>query len=127
MLALSLASSTTLAADLGVANNFSAFVFNDFKSNFGRADGAIAAGEIDLKGYSVGYTRPYNPEEYYLISESTIKAGAFKNPNHCLVNCIYLDIFRSIAPFLHRHRSVIRLLIYAYPFHLPQTQHQYNL
>ena len=72
VIALSLASSTTLAADLGVANNFSAFVFNDFKSNFGRADGAIAAGEIDLKGYSVGYTRPYNPEEYYLISESTI-------------------------------------------------------
>jgi len=72
VIALSLASSTTLAADLGVANNFSAFVFNDFKSNFGRADGAIAAGEIDLKGYSVGYTRPYSPEEYYLISESTI-------------------------------------------------------
>ncbi len=72
MIALSLASSTTLAADLGVANNFSAFVFNDFKSNFGRADGAIAAGEIDLQGYSVGYTRPYSPEEYYLISESTI-------------------------------------------------------
>jgi choice-of-anchor A domain-containing protein len=73
VIALTLASSTTLAADLGVANNFSAFVFNDFKSNFGRADGAIAAGEIDLKGYSVGYTRPYSPEEYYLISESSIK------------------------------------------------------
>ncbi len=72
VIALSLASSTTLAADLGVANNFSAFVFEHFKSNFGRADGAIAAGEIDLKGYSVGYTRPYSPEEYYLISESTI-------------------------------------------------------
>ena len=72
VIALSLASSTTLAADLGVANNFSAFVFNVFKSNFGRADGAIAAGEIDLQGYSVGYTRPYSPEEYYLISESTI-------------------------------------------------------
>lgn len=72
VIALTLASSTTLAADLGVANNFSAFVFNDFKSNFGRADGAIAAGQIDLKGYSVGYTRPYSPEEYYLISESTI-------------------------------------------------------
>jgi len=72
VIALTLASSSTLAADLGVANNFSAFVFEDFKSNFGRADGAIAAGEIDLKGYSVGYTRPYNPEEYYLISESTI-------------------------------------------------------
>ena len=72
VIALTLASSTTLAADLGVANNFSAFVFEDFKSNFGRADGAIAAGEIDLKGYSVGYTRPYNPEEYYLISESII-------------------------------------------------------
>ncbi len=72
VIALTLASSTTLAADLGVANNFSAFVFEDFKSNFGRADGAIAAGEIDLKGYSVGYTRPYSPEEYYLISESTI-------------------------------------------------------
>ena len=72
VIALSLASSTTLAADLGVANNFSAFVFNDFKSHFGRADGAIAAGEIDLKGYSVGYTRPSNPGEYYLISESSI-------------------------------------------------------
>jgi len=72
VIALTLASSSTLASDLGVANNFSAFVFNDFKSNFGRADGAIAAGEIDLKGYSVGYTRPYSPEEYYLISESTI-------------------------------------------------------
>ncbi len=72
VIALTLASSTTLAADLGVANNFSAFVFENFKSNFGRADGAIAAGEIDLKGYSVGYTRPYSPEEYYLISESTI-------------------------------------------------------
>ncbi len=72
VIALTLASSTTLAADLGVANNFSAFVFEDFKSNFGRADGAIAAGEIDLKRYSVGYTRPYSPEEYYLISESTI-------------------------------------------------------
>lgn len=72
VIALTLASSTTLAADLGVANNFSAFVFEDFKSNFGRADGAIAAGEIDLKGYSVGYTRPYSPEEYYLISESSI-------------------------------------------------------
>jgi len=72
VIALTLASSTTLAADLGVANNFSAFVFEDFKSNFGRADGAIAAGEIDLKGYSVGYTRPSNPGEYYLISESSI-------------------------------------------------------
>ncbi|MFP3351021.1 choice-of-anchor A family protein [Pseudoalteromonas sp. SIMBA_153] len=73
VIALSLASSTTLAADLGVANNFSAFVFDDFKSHFGRADGAIAAGEIDLNGYSVGYTRPYNRDEYYLISESSIK------------------------------------------------------
>lgn len=73
VIALSLASSTTLAADLGVANNFSAFVFDDFKSHFGRADGAIAAGEIDLQGYSVGYTRPYNRDEYYLISESSIK------------------------------------------------------
>ena len=72
VIALTLASSSTLAADLGIANNFSAFVFEDFKSNFGRAEGAIAAGEIDLKGYSVGYTRPYSPEEYYLISESTI-------------------------------------------------------
>ncbi len=72
VIALTLASSSTLAADLGVANNFSAFVFNDFKSNFGRADGAIAAGEIDLKGYSVGYRRPSNPGEYYLVSESTI-------------------------------------------------------
>ncbi len=72
VIALSLASSTTLAADLGVANNFSAFVFEDFKSNFGRADGAIAAGEIDLKGYSVGYRRPSNPSEYYLISDSSI-------------------------------------------------------
>ena len=60
VIAISLASSTTLAADLGVANNFSAFVFEDFKSNSGRAEGAIAAGEISLKGYSVGYTRPYN-------------------------------------------------------------------
>ncbi len=76
VIAISLASSTTLAADLGVANNFSAFVFEDFKSNSGRAEGAIAAGEISLKGYSVGYTRPYNAGEYYLISESTI---AFKS------------------------------------------------
>ena len=73
VIALSLASSSTLAADLGVANNYSAFVFEDFKSNFGRADGAIAAGEIDLNGYSVGYTRPYSRDEYYLISESSIK------------------------------------------------------
>jgi len=72
VIALTLASSTTLAADLGVANNFSAFVFNDFKSNIGRADGAIAAGEIDIKGYSVGYRRPSNSSEYYLISESSI-------------------------------------------------------
>ncbi|CAM4243462.1 choice-of-anchor A family protein [Pseudoalteromonas ostreae] len=73
VIALTLASSTTLAADLGIANNFSAFVFEDFKSNFGRADGAIAAGEIDLKGYSVGYSRPYNRDAYYLISESSIE------------------------------------------------------
>jgi len=72
VIALTLASSTALAADLGVANNFSAFVFNDFKSNIGRADGAIAAGEIDIKGYSVGYRRPSNSSEYYLISESSI-------------------------------------------------------
>ena len=72
VIALTLASSSTLAADLGVANNFSAFVFDDFKSNIGRADGAIAAGEIDIKGYSVGYRRPSNPGEYYLISESSI-------------------------------------------------------
>ncbi|MAD77143.1 MAG: hemolysin [Rheinheimera sp.] len=72
VIALTLASSTTLAADLGVANNFSAFAFNDFKSNIGRADGAIAAGEIDIKGYSVGYRRPSNSSEYYLISESSI-------------------------------------------------------
>lgn len=73
VIALTLASSTTLAADLGVANNFSAFVFEDFKSNFGRADGAVAAGKIDLKGYSVGYTRPSSPDEYYLISDTSIK------------------------------------------------------
>ena len=72
VIALSLASSSTLAADLGVANNFSAFVFDDFKSNVGRADGAIAAGKIDIKGYSVGFLRPSNPNEYYLISESSI-------------------------------------------------------
>lgn len=72
VIALSLASSTTLAADLGVANNFSAFVFDDFKSNIGRADGVIAAGKIDIKGYSVGFLRPSNPNEYYLISESSI-------------------------------------------------------
>lgn len=72
VIALSLASSSTLAADLGVANNYSAFVFDDFKSNVGRADGAIAAGKIDIKGYSVGFLRPSNPNEYYLISESSI-------------------------------------------------------
>ena len=72
VIALALASSTTQAADLGVANNFSAFVFDDFKSNVGRADGAIAAGKIDIKGYSVGFLRPSNPSEYYLISESSI-------------------------------------------------------
>ncbi|TMP70799.1 hemolysin [Pseudoalteromonas sp. S1609] len=72
VIALALASSSTLAADLGVANNFSAFVFDDFKSNIGRADGAIAAGKIDIKGYSVGFLRPSNPNEYYLISESSI-------------------------------------------------------
>lgn len=72
VIALALASSATQAADLGVANNFSAFVFDDFKSNVGRADGAIAAGKIDIKGYSVGFLRPSNPNEYYLISESSI-------------------------------------------------------
>ena len=72
VIALALASSSTLAADLGVANNFSAFVFDDFKSNVGRADGAIAAGKIDIKAYSVGFLRPSNPNEYYLISESSI-------------------------------------------------------
>lgn len=72
VIALALASSATQAADLGVANNFSAFVFDDFKSNVGRADGAIAAGKIDIKGYSVGFLRPSNPSEYYLISESSI-------------------------------------------------------
>nr|MDC2855227.1 choice-of-anchor A family protein [Ningiella sp. W23] len=72
VIALALASSATQAADLGVANNFSAFVFDDFKSNIGRADGAIAAGKIDIKGYSVGFLRPSNPNEYYLISESSI-------------------------------------------------------
>ncbi|TMP71818.1 choice-of-anchor A family protein [Pseudoalteromonas sp. S1608] len=73
VIALALASSATQAADLGVANNFSAFVFDDFKSNVGRADGAIAAGKIDIKGYSVGFLRPSNPNEYYLISESSIE------------------------------------------------------
>ena len=72
VIALTLASSSTLAADLGVANDFSAFVFDDFKSNIGRADGVIAAGKIDIKGYSVGFLRPSNPNEYYLISESSI-------------------------------------------------------
>ena len=72
VIALTLASSSTLAADLGVANDFSAFVFDDFKSNIGRADGVIAAGKIDIKGYSVGFLRPSNPSEYYLISESSI-------------------------------------------------------
>lgn len=72
VIALALASSATQAADLGIANNFSAFVFDDFKSNVGRADGAIAAGKIDIKAYSVGFLRPSNPNEYYLISESSI-------------------------------------------------------
>ncbi|EWS97300.1 hemolysin [Pseudoalteromonas sp. SCSIO_11900] len=72
VIALTLASSSTLAADLGVANNFSAFVFEDFKAHFGRADGAIAAGDIDLKGYSVGFLRRSNPQENYLISETGI-------------------------------------------------------
>ena len=74
MIALTLASSQTLAADLGVANNFSAFVFDEFKSHVGRADGAIAAGDINLKGvYSVGYNRPSSPNEYYLISKTGIE------------------------------------------------------
>ncbi len=74
IIALTLASSQTLAADLGVANNFSAFVFDEFKSHVGRADGAIAAGDINLKGvYSVGYNRPSSPNEYYLISETGIE------------------------------------------------------
>ena len=74
MIALTLASSQTLAADLGVANNFSAFVFDEFKSHVGRADGAIAAGDINLKGvYSVGYNRSSSPNEYYLISETGIE------------------------------------------------------
>ncbi|NMM39534.1 choice-of-anchor A family protein [Pseudoalteromonas arctica] len=73
LIALTLASSTTLAADLGVANNFSAFVFEDFKSNFGAAKGAIAAGKIDIKGYKVGFLRPSNRDEFYLISESSIE------------------------------------------------------
>ncbi|MBH0060459.1 choice-of-anchor A family protein [Pseudoalteromonas sp. NZS71] len=74
IIALTLASSQTLAADLGVANNFSALVFDEFKSHVGRADGAIAAGDINLKGvYSVGYNRPSSPNEYYLISETGIE------------------------------------------------------
>ncbi|MBE0359502.1 choice-of-anchor A family protein [Pseudoalteromonas aliena] len=74
MIALTLASTSTLAGDLGVANNFSAFVFEEFKSYLGRADGAIAAGDISIKGgYSVGYNRRSNPSEYYLISETGIE------------------------------------------------------
>jgi choice-of-anchor A domain-containing protein len=74
VIALTLTSSVANAADLGVANSFSAFVFDEFKSHVGRADGAIAAGEINLKGvYSVGYNRPSNPHEYYLISETGIE------------------------------------------------------
>ncbi|WP_273050349.1 choice-of-anchor A family protein, partial [Pseudoalteromonas sp.] len=74
MIALTLASTSTLAGDLGVANNFSAFVFEEFESYLGRADGAIAAGDISIKGgYSVGYNRRSNPSEYYLISETGIK------------------------------------------------------
>ena len=74
MIALTLASSSTFAADLGVANDFSALVFEEFNSKLGRADGPIAAGEIKLKGgYSVGYRRPSNPDKPYLISESSIE------------------------------------------------------
>ncbi|BED88895.1 hypothetical protein PspMM1_13630 [Pseudoalteromonas sp. MM1] len=74
VIALTLTSSVANATDLGVANSFSAFVFDEFKSHVGRADGAIAAGEINLKGvYSVGYNRPSNPHEYYLISETGIE------------------------------------------------------
>ena len=57
VIALALASSATQAADLGVANNFSAFVFDDFKSNVGRADGAIAAGKIDIKAFYARLTQ----------------------------------------------------------------------
>ena len=74
MIALALASSSTFAADLGVANDFSALVFEEFNSKLGRADGPIAAGEIKLNGgYSVGYRRPSNPDKPYLISESSIE------------------------------------------------------
>lgn len=74
MIALALASSSTFAADLGVANDFSALVFEEFNSKLGRADGPIAAGEIKLKGgYSVGYRHPSNPDKPYLISESSIE------------------------------------------------------
>ncbi|MBH0002160.1 MULTISPECIES: choice-of-anchor A family protein [unclassified Pseudoalteromonas] len=74
LIALTLVSSQTFATDLGIANNFSAFVFDEFKSHVGRADGAIAAGDINLKGvYSVGYNRPSSPNEYYLISETGIE------------------------------------------------------
>lgn len=74
MIALALASSSTFAADLGVANDFSALVFEEYNSKLGRADGPIAAGEIKLKGgYSVGYRHPSNPDKPYLISESSIE------------------------------------------------------
>ena len=74
MIALALASSSTFAADLGVANDFSALVFEEINSKLGRADGPIAAGEIKLNGgYSVGYRRPSNPDKPYLISESSIE------------------------------------------------------
>ena len=54
VIALALASSATQAADLGVANNFSAFVFDDFKSNVGRADGAIAPSWISRLPLMIG-------------------------------------------------------------------------
>lgn len=72
-IAMALACPNVSAADLGVAQGFSAFVFGDFTSDSGAAESAIfAKNDVELEGYSIRYRTDVDPEELSLIAGGEI-------------------------------------------------------
>lgn len=72
-IAMALACPNVSAADLGVAQGFSAFVFGDFTSDSGVAESAIfAKNDVELEGYSIRYRTDVDAEELSLIAGGEI-------------------------------------------------------
>lgn len=76
-IAMALVCQNVSAAELGPAQDYSAFVFGNFTSYSGASDGAIfAKNNVNLEGYSIRYGEESKPAELSLVAGGRINYGS---------------------------------------------------